>query len=91
MSKLTETFCFKVSKEMKSFLDDTENTSDYVRQLIAQNMRIREKVKDISSLEDLDGEMCYAYDEDELNSLIKDEILKTVQWHVFNETKIILK
>lgn len=91
MSKLTETFCFKVSKEMKIFLDDTDNSSKYVRQLILQNMRIRDKAKEISSLEDVDGEMVYAYDEESLDELVHDEVIKTVMWHIFNETKIILK
>jgi len=91
MSKLTETFCFKVSKEMKSFLDDSENPSDYVRQLVLQNMRIRNKVKDISSLEVIDGESYYQYKEEELHDLMKDEIMRTVRFHIFNETKIILK
>lgn len=91
MSNLSETVSFKVSKEMKTFLDNTENSSDYLRQLIFQNMRIRNRVKDISSLENVDGEVLYTYDEDEINKLVQDEVVKTVVCHIINETKIVLK
>lgn len=91
MSNLTETFCLKVSKEIKSFLDDTDNSSDYVRQLIFQNMRIRDKAKIISSLEEADGKKYYAFDKEMLRDLISDEVLKTIQYHIFKETDIVLK
>jgi len=39
MSNLTETFCFKVSKEMKSFLDGLENPSNYARSLIESDIK----------------------------------------------------
>lgn len=91
MSKLTETFCLKVSKEIKSFLDRTDNSSDYVRQLILQNMRIRNKVESISSIENIDGKNYVAYDEDKLRDLVSDEVMTTMMFHVFEETGIVLK
>lgn len=91
MSNLTETFCFKVSKEMKQYLDDTDKSSEYVRQLILQNMRIRDTVSKISSAGVHKGEEYIEYDEEKLNELISKEVMETVMFHVFKETKIVLK
>jgi len=91
MSNLTETFCFKMEPKMKDFLGTIRNPSDYVRQLILQNMSIRESVKSISSIENVDGKDYYAYDEDELRKLIANQVMDTMMFHIFNETQIILK
>lgn len=70
MSKLTETVCIKVSKEVKDFLDDLDNSSDFIRSLIRQSMMMNEDLSEHFEIVTRDGEDFYTFDEDRLEDTL---------------------
>lgn len=85
MSKLTETICIKVSKETKQFLDERENSSKYVRDLIVRSKRFNNDMRHaIAIKEDMDGKHV-VYDKEKLTKLI-DEIQESIAEDIFGHS-----
>lgn len=85
MSNLTETVCFKVSKETKEFLNGLDNSSKFVRELILRSMELGNELESITSIETMDGQEYIAYEEEKLEK-IADRLSKSVMREVFTHS-----
>lgn len=72
MSKLTETVCIKVSKETKSFLNDLDNSSEFIRRLILRSQKVKSEISSITEFLVQDGDRMISFDEKRLEEIIKE-------------------
>lgn len=72
MSKLTETVCIKVSKDTKQFLDELDNSSKFIRDLLIRSQTVKDRLEPITTVKMIDGEKMIGFDEEQLDAITQD-------------------